>query len=120
MVLQSWGGGSVCQEYANGLEPKQIDCRVLDPVTNMFTTNGTCFAAAETSLCNGNGEVELKFGSPEYIGLGGLVFLLLVLLETFGSPFMRNCEVSYPVVNDLGACGDVNGCNDAMSAIPGI
>ena len=94
--LQSWGGGAVCQENANGLEPKQIDCRVLDPVTNMFTANGTCFAAAETSLCNGNGEVELKFGSPEYIGLGALVFLLLVLLETFGSPFMRNCEVSYP------------------------
>jgi len=56
--------------------------------------NGTCFAAAKTSLCTGNGEVELRFGSPEYVGLGALVFLLLVLLETFGSPFMRNCEVS--------------------------
>ena len=94
MDLQSWGGGAVCQESASGLEPEQIDCRVLDPVTNLFTANGTCFAAAETSLCNGNGEVELRFGSPEYIGLGALVFLLLVLLETFGSPFMRNCEVS--------------------------
>lgn len=56
--------------------------------------NGTCYAAAKTSLCTGNGEVELRFGSPEYVGLGALVFLLLVLLETFGSPFMRNCEVS--------------------------
>lgn len=56
--------------------------------------NGTCFAAAKTSYCTGNGEVELRFGSPEYVGLGALVFLLLVLLETFGSPFMRNCEVS--------------------------
>lgn len=83
----------MCQETASGLEPEQIDCRVLDPVTNLFTANGTCFAAPETSLCNGNGEVMLRFGSPEYIGLGGLVFLLLVLLETFGSPFMRNCEV---------------------------
>lgn len=91
--LQNWGGGAVCQETASGLEPEQIDCRVLDPVTNLFTTNGTCFAAPEVSLCNGNGEVMLRFGSPEYIGLGGLVFLLLVLLETFGSPFMRNCEV---------------------------
>lgn len=56
--------------------------------------NGTCFAASQTSYCTGNGEVELRFGSPEYVGLGALVFLLLVLLETFGSPFMRNCEVS--------------------------
>lgn len=55
--------------------------------------NGTCFAPAKTSYCTGNGEVELRFGSPEYVGLGALVFLLLVLLETFGSPFMRNCEV---------------------------
>ena len=69
----------------------------------MFTANGTCFAAAGTSLCDGNGEVELQFGSPEYIGLGALVFLLLVLLETFGSPFMRNCEVSYSA-----AVGNVN------------
>lgn len=96
--MQSWGGGSVCQEYANGLEPKQIDCRVLDSSTGLFTANGTCFAPAEVSLCDGNGEVELRFGSPEYIGLGGLVFLLLVLLETFGSPFMRNCEVSLLLV----------------------
>lgn len=92
LCLQAWGGGSVCQEYAEGLPPVQIDCRVAD-ATGAFTVNGTCYAAAKTSLCTGNGEVELKFGSPEYVGLGALVFLLLVLLETFGSPFMRNCEV---------------------------
>lgn len=92
LCLQAWGGGSVCQEYAEGLPPVQIDCRVPD-ATGAFTVNGTCYAAAKTSLCTGNGEVELKFGSPEYVGLGALVFLLLVLLETFGSPFMRNCEV---------------------------
>jgi len=90
---QAWGGGSVCQEYAEGLPPVQIDCRLPD-ASGAFTVNGTCYAAAKTSLCTGNGEVELRFGSPEYVGLGALVFLLLVLLETFGSPFMRNCEVS--------------------------
>ncbi|KAL0033065.1 hypothetical protein WJX79_000796 [Trebouxia sp. C0005] len=90
--LKAWGGGSVCQEYAEGLPPVQIDCRVPD-ASGAFTVNGTCFAASQTSYCTGNGEVELRFGSPEYVGLGALVFLLLVLLETFGSPFMRNCEV---------------------------
>lgn len=92
--MQAWGGGAQCQATASGLEPKQIDCRVLDGSTGLFTANGTCFAPPEVSLCDGNGEVELRFGSPEYIGLGALVFLLLILLETFGSPFMRNCEVS--------------------------
>lgn len=96
--LQAWGGGSVCQEYAEGLPPVQIDCRLPD-ASGAFTVNGTCFAAAKTSYCTGNGEVELRFGSPEYVGLGALVFLLLVLLETFGSPFMRNCEVSHMVLH---------------------
>ncbi|KAL3137001.1 hypothetical protein ABBQ32_006593 [Trebouxia sp. C0010 RCD-2024] len=91
--LQAWGGGAVCQETASGLEPEQIDCRVLDATTGLFTANGTCFAPPEVSLCSGNGEVKLQYGSPEYVGLGALVFLLLVVLETFGSPFMRNCEV---------------------------
>ena len=98
---QAWGGGSVCQEYAEGLPPVQIDCRLPD-ASGAFTVNGTCFAPAKTSYCTGNGEVELRFGSPEYVGLGALVFLLLVLLETFGSPFMRNCEVSY--VGILSCC----------------
>ena len=83
------------------MPPVQIDCRVAD-ATGAFTVNGTCYAAAETSYCTGNGEVELKFGSPEYVGLGALVFLLLVLLETFGSPFMRNCEVR--CTSPWGAC----------------
>ena len=86
------GGGATCQQYAGGEPPVQILCRTQD-ATGAFTVNGTCFAPQQTALCDGNGEVMLQFGSPEYIGLGALVFLLLVLLETFGSPFMRNCEV---------------------------
>lgn len=89
----------MCQETASGLEPEQIDCRVLDATTGLFTANGTCFAPPEVSLCSGNGEVKLQYGSPEYVGLGALVFLLLVVLETFGSPFMRNCEVRLCCLN---------------------
>jgi uric acid-xanthine permease len=44
--------------------------------------------------CNGNGDVELPFGSAEYVGLGFSVFVTLVLVELFGSPALRNVQVS--------------------------
>jgi xanthine/uracil permease len=40
-----------------------------------------------------NGDVALPFGSPAFIGLGFAVFAMIVVLELFGSPFMRNVEV---------------------------
>jgi uracil-xanthine permease len=35
----------------------------------------------------------LPFGSPEYVGLGFSVVFMLILVELFGSPFMKNCNV---------------------------
>jgi len=49
--------------------------------------------AASWTKCTNNGQVVLPFGSPEYLGLGVSVFVMLILIEMFGSPFMRNCEV---------------------------
>ena len=93
-AVQNWGGGSVCQSEASSGQPAvQLDCRVFNNITGAFDRNTTCFAPPEVSLCSGNGEVELVFGSPEYIGLGAIVFLVLIVLEVFGSPLMRNCEV---------------------------
>ncbi|KAK9822799.1 hypothetical protein WJX74_011059 [Apatococcus lobatus] len=46
-----------------------------------------------TSLCKGNGSVQLPYGSPQYLGLGAVCFLAFFLIETFGSPFMRNAEI---------------------------
>ncbi|KAH7289966.1 hypothetical protein KP509_30G026100 [Ceratopteris richardii] len=43
--------------------------------------------------CTGNGDVVLPFGSKYYIGLGFVVFLTFVLVEMFGSPFMKNTQV---------------------------
>jgi len=43
--------------------------------------------------CSGNGQVKLPFGSSEYMGLGFVVFFTLILVELFGSPFMRNVQV---------------------------
>lgn len=55
----------------------------------------TCASQVLTSktLCTGNGDVELPFGHRYYVGLGFVVFSTLVLVEMFGSPFMRNSQV---------------------------
>ena len=45
---------------------------------------GTCYAPAIIPTCTGNGEVQLLFGSAPYVGLGALVFAMLVLIELFG------------------------------------
>eukprot|EP00271_Cylindrocystis_brebissonii_P023449 TRINITY_DN9731_c0_g1_i1.p1 TRINITY_DN9731_c0_g1~~TRINITY_DN9731_c0_g1_i1.p1 ORF type:complete len:633 (+),score=99.93 TRINITY_DN9731_c0_g1_i1:213-2111(+) len=45
-------------------------------------------------LCNTNGNVELPFGAKQYIGLGFSVFITLVFVEMFGSPFLRNVQVA--------------------------
>lgn len=45
-------------------------------------------------MCSGNGDVQLPFGSPQYLGIGALVLLVWVFVEVFGSPFFRNIEVS--------------------------
>merc|ERR1711903_27635 len=45
------------------------------------------------SMCDGNGDVIKAFGSPEYVALGFSVVLMLILVELFGSPFMKNANV---------------------------
>jgi xanthine/uracil permease len=50
-------------------------------------------------LCTGNGDVKLPFGHRYYVGLGFVVFSTLVLVEIFGSPYMRNIQVPMKVVD---------------------
>jgi len=69
--MKYWGGGVFCAE--NSL------------------SRGAAFGGPQ--LCTGNGEVALGFGSWQYFALGSVVLLMLVLLELFGSPFMRNASV---------------------------
>lgn len=50
------------------------------------------------TVCGGKtcceaGDVFLPFGSPEMVGLGFSVLCMLVFIELFGSPFMKNCNV---------------------------
>lgn len=44
-------------------------------------------------ICTGDGDVKLVYGSTEYIGLGFSVMAFLVVIELFGSVFMKNCNV---------------------------
>ena len=39
------------------------------------------------------GETSLGYGAPQYIGLGFSVMCFLVVIELFGSIFMKNCNV---------------------------
>ncbi|EKX43833.1 hypothetical protein GUITHDRAFT_110286 [Guillardia theta CCMP2712] len=80
--------------------------------------------------CTNNGQVVLPFGSPEYVGLGFAVFLTLILIEVFGSPFLRNCEVALALLFGFFIAGvasyDNNGVKqwfvtqDRIQSAPGI
>ena len=43
--------------------------------------------------CSGNGTVVLPFGHPNYLGLGLVVFVSFIVIELFGSPFIKNAQV---------------------------
>ena len=44
--------------------------------------------------CTQVGNSHLPFGSAEYIGLGFLVLSTIVIIELFGSPFLRSCGIA--------------------------
>jgi xanthine/uracil permease len=67
--IEEWGGGTYC-------------------ATQVLTTK---------ALCTGNGDVVLPFGHKFYLGLGLVVFFTLLLVELFGSAFMRNTQVCKPL-----------------------
>jgi len=74
--LKYWGGGVWCQEH---FDERAFDC------------SGNAFCGPPG--CSGNGEVKLPYGSPEYFGLGASCFFMMLFVECFGNPFMKNCNV---------------------------
>jgi len=42
--------------------------------------------------CSESANVHMVYGATEYVGLGTLTFITIMFVETFGSPFMRNCS----------------------------
>lgn len=49
---------------------------------------GMCFAPKVVPLCSGNGKVLLPYGTAAYVGLGAIVFGVLVVIELFGCASM--------------------------------
>lgn len=90
--MKSWGGGAFCADNYKGLYVPIEGCQAVNATTGEVTTPPSCFQNIPIN-CNSNGDVQLPFGSAPYVGLGFAVFGFIVVLELFGSPFLRNCEV---------------------------
>jgi len=101
--IKYWGGGAVCAE--THWKNHQHAYPLVGGFGGNFVTdklgNATAYKmipAIPGRACGGKtcceaGDVLLPFGSPELIGLGFSVIIMLVLVELFGSPFMKNCNV---------------------------
>lgn len=65
-------------------------------------------------LC-ANGETSLPYGSTEYIALGFSVMAFLVVIELFGSIFMKNCNVILALLFGYFVAGVSRYDNDGVS-----
>jgi len=63
------------------------------PGTTSTAGGMKCGGGFPYKTCCEAGDVALPFGSPELVGLGFSVILMLIVVELFGSPFMKNCNV---------------------------
>lgn len=49
----------------------------------------------------GPGDRHYPWGSAEWIGLGFFVFVIIILVEIFGSPFLRNTQVMIGLISGI-------------------
>ena len=77
MIGASLIGSSGVPNWAGGSN----DCQTR-PETGIFTLCPTIFAPR-----------PLPWGSPQFIGLGFLSFVSIILTELFGSPFLKNASI---------------------------
>jgi NCS2 family nucleobase:cation symporter-2 len=87
--------------------------------------SGTCSTRPDDgffALCpNIAAPRPLPWGSAEFIGLGFLVFVSIIICERFGSPIMKSCAVIFGLLMGCivaGACGyfDRSGIDSAPAA----
>lgn len=91
--MANWGGGSFCASNQAGLYiPQSGVCTITNTTSGVATTMDQCYTNVPV-MCSGNGDVLVPFGSPVYVGLGFSVFAFLIIVELFGSPFLRNVGV---------------------------
>lgn len=76
--MKYWGGGVVCAEMG-----WQTHAAVVSRDLSFGPPFPTCTA----------GETSYTYGNPKYIGLGFSVLAFLVVIELWGSVFMKNCNV---------------------------
>ena len=78
--MKYWGGGAVCADMVwkehSAIANSQVE---IDPLKDFGNPSYLCF----------NGDVALGYGHAEFIGLGVSVMVMLVLIELFGSVFMK-------------------------------
>jgi uracil-xanthine permease len=94
--IKYWGGGTVCAEMAWKNNAHVYNLVGTGPFFGPEQAGVAPFpggTAGGKSTCDGNGEVIKAFGSPEYVALGFSVMLMLIIVELFGSPFMKNANV---------------------------
>ncbi|KAJ6616019.1 Xanthine/uracil/vitamin C permease [Mycena sp. CBHHK59/15] len=94
--IPNWGGGSNdCQSF---------------PTSGIFQLCPTIFAPR-----------PLPWGSPEFIGLGFLSFISIIITELFGSPFLKNISIIVGLVVGCivsGAAGYID--NSSIKTAPAI
>ncbi|KAJ7351182.1 xanthine/uracil permease [Mycena albidolilacea] len=94
--IPNWGGGSNdCQSF---------------PTSGIFELCPTIFAPR-----------PLPWGSPEFIGIGFLSFVSIILTERFGSPFLKNISIIVGLVIGCivaGAAGYID--NSSIKTAPVI
>ncbi|KAG2448887.1 hypothetical protein HYH02_006236 [Chlamydomonas schloesseri] len=93
--FKNWGGGTFCAD--NWQHPPATKACFLPakyPNGTSYLQLNQCWVGPGV-LCGDKTKTEvfLPFGSQQYIGLGFLVFITIIFLEIFGSPFMRNASV---------------------------
>jgi hypothetical protein len=91
LAVQYWGGGTFCGDNFKTAPVPLPNC--IMTLANGTAITGPCYNAVSPPLCTNNGDVRLPFGSGPYVGMGFMVFSLIILVELFGSPFMRNASL---------------------------
>jgi NCS2 family nucleobase:cation symporter-2 len=81
--MKYWGGGVVCAE---------MGWKMHSQVASLVGFGDGMVSPIPSAVCEA-GEVALPYGSAEFIGLGLSVIIMLVLIEIFGSAFMKNANV---------------------------
>ena len=109
--LTKWGSAATGLAYAPGYGPSNATITFTlpnlaadDPSVRGTTTIGIGGASylqytkTGTGLqftnfaCSESANVQMVYGATEYVALGFLTFITIMFVETFGSPFMRNCS----------------------------